>query len=459
MSHSGGMIYNSVGIVADLQAVLGTSEYRQSYLCTHANINKWAWYKPIRLNKQQRITESDRSSVAYGLVITRNTKAEQILKNTSLMTEANFADACSATYEWTYNRPRGGAYNEPYRLGDFLSEPSLARGYKHNSEAPITLTDNWDIDKAVLSKAVNTYGVESVSGATYEQGLTIYATKSTSAATVTGVIFDKYKARFGTGSNEQIGGPDTLTIPVTSLMSAYDGAWRMGIMVYIPAYSGNASRIELFVSKGLIKNVSQQVSDIINAISVQLCSNQAGARHILGCMGNNTSKDFRALPVLVKNVSFTAGVSIDSYITYNNALEVYTMPTFNNGTYEMKLKITSDVPYVDGITTYPDSATADNIFIVGMYLSGTSGSLNIYRLAIFLCTGKSFTGSKTLSYNVTYSYGVGSSRTTTTVTGTASIAMTSTYQKTINGQTYYATDITVGQPNVGVESCQHLTYV
>ena len=91
---------------------LGTSSRDVGTLCTHASINKWSKWKPIRLNKVSGITVSDLASVNYGL--------------SPALTSSNYADV--AGVKWVYNKPRGGGnpYYEPFRLGDF-------RNYDHEA--------------------------------------------------------------------------------------------------------------------------------------------------------------------------------------------------------------------------------------------------------------------------------------------------------------------------------------
>lgn len=91
---------------------LGTSSRDVGTLCTHSAINKWSKWKPIRLNKVTGITESDLATADYGLIPTASS--------------TNYANVVSS--KWAYNQPRGGDYNEPYRLGDF-------RNYDHGAPA------------------------------------------------------------------------------------------------------------------------------------------------------------------------------------------------------------------------------------------------------------------------------------------------------------------------------------
>lgn len=48
--NSNGKITAPVNFKADVATVLGTSNTTESALCTNANINMWAKYKPVVLN-------------------------------------------------------------------------------------------------------------------------------------------------------------------------------------------------------------------------------------------------------------------------------------------------------------------------------------------------------------------------------------------------------------------------
>lgn len=94
---------------------IGLASRDVGVLCSSSLINKWSKNKPVRYNTTSPITDSQRKEVNYGLDIKQYTAAE--LNNNTI-------------YSWNYLRPRGGNYNEYYRLGDF-------RGYNHQSTEPL----------------------------------------------------------------------------------------------------------------------------------------------------------------------------------------------------------------------------------------------------------------------------------------------------------------------------------
>lgn len=107
MSNSGGKITAPVSI-EDVRTVLGVSSYDLGTLCKSEKINMWAKYKPVRYNKMAEITENERAATNYGL------QFGIVYTGEGLVNEAKKTNS-----GWAYLPPRGGSYNEPYRLSDF----------------------------------------------------------------------------------------------------------------------------------------------------------------------------------------------------------------------------------------------------------------------------------------------------------------------------------------------------
>lgn len=97
-------------------------------LCTSDKINQWSKNKPIRYNKVEGLTDSERLYHYYGF------------STISWMSDPT--RAYKQTIE--YLKPRGKSHDEPYRIGDF-------RGYDHDVQAPL-LDKNfenivWDLEE------------------------------------------------------------------------------------------------------------------------------------------------------------------------------------------------------------------------------------------------------------------------------------------------------------------------
>ena len=95
---------------------LGTTENDLGRLCAHANINKWAKYKPVRFESVERLTDAQRVSVRMGFAIPN---------------EQN-ANVATLSSNWAYSKPRGGEA-EPFRLIDF-------GGYNKDAGIPFNIT-------------------------------------------------------------------------------------------------------------------------------------------------------------------------------------------------------------------------------------------------------------------------------------------------------------------------------
>lgn len=103
------------------QQVSSRNTFDLAALCTHANINMWAKYKPFRssimfFRQDGDPTKSDRDDEMrrqnYGI------QPPELRSSTNIVYCIND--------EWTYNRPRG-TVSEPYRLSDFIN-------YSHNDK-------------------------------------------------------------------------------------------------------------------------------------------------------------------------------------------------------------------------------------------------------------------------------------------------------------------------------------
>src|SRR5690554_832992 len=101
--------------VAMVKAELGAATNDVGQLCIHPNVNMWSKWKPIRHTSIEPITQAQLEAHNYG--IAWNSYAS--------------ISAVKTAYEnseavLNYNKPRGGLYNEPYRLTDFTNYEKTA---------------------------------------------------------------------------------------------------------------------------------------------------------------------------------------------------------------------------------------------------------------------------------------------------------------------------------------------
>lgn len=112
---------------SDMSQISSRNTFDLGRLCTHANINKWAKYKPIHHSGLQILSESARTDRQgdgeyYGV---------KIRMDMGSLHNVTFA----------YNRPKGGA-SSPYRLSDFINENGTA-GYNHLAKPSVYGSVSW----------------------------------------------------------------------------------------------------------------------------------------------------------------------------------------------------------------------------------------------------------------------------------------------------------------------------
>ncbi len=110
---------NSNISVAMVRNELGASTNNVGQLCIHPNINKWSKWKPVRHPKVGVLTYEDFISTNFGISFNRYPTGNQVKAAIDTENET-----------WPYARPRGGDFNEPFRIGDF-------RGYDHTAVPPV----------------------------------------------------------------------------------------------------------------------------------------------------------------------------------------------------------------------------------------------------------------------------------------------------------------------------------
>lgn len=121
MSNASGIISSPVNQKTDVQYVLTGStsgSVALSALCTHANINIWSKYKPVRWSGTTRTS-------TWWKGYHSNCGLEPFFVNDAVDLPQYIDGGRNG---WTYYAPTGGTY--PYRLLDF-------NGYNHNAQAPV----------------------------------------------------------------------------------------------------------------------------------------------------------------------------------------------------------------------------------------------------------------------------------------------------------------------------------
>lgn len=171
MGHTAtGIIFAPI-IFADVNAVLGTSHTDLGNLCKDTNIGQWQKYKPFRNSGLGLMSEQDRRNARFGL-------NPAILASGEHFNKLAWDCICGVVRStnnkgglWEYLRPRGGSYNEPYRLHDFVDVRNQTNGYKQSASIPVTtsifaasISRNEDIYELNTSTSANLDVVLSAGG-------------------------------------------------------------------------------------------------------------------------------------------------------------------------------------------------------------------------------------------------------------------------------------------------------
>lgn len=460
MSNANGLISAPVSF-ADVNTVLGTRHTDLGNLCTDSNINKWSMFKPESYGEMAHLTIAQRMANKFGLTPRLNDKAKVVMFGYGGTDAKNIgdsgytiADIIAANLEWAYTKPSGGVAS-PYRQTDFAADAAQtygSRGYLHSAREPINGWSDWELSKTQLDSVISKSLVD-----------TIYNTGSNAAEWKLDGVWGEYSqlnCRLAAGSGSYIGGGGGDMIPLSFLLGGVDTEnWRIGIGVFISGESKMYAIVSNYPLKYLLNaSTSMEAAKAFPTLG----TNQFLCKKMVAALGNNNTKTFQAIPIMVRDCIQTVGQLDGGRQTLvalsGNNTQIYSPPS---NSVSFNIILSSDTPYVEDVYTWAASATTDGVFIVGRYNTGSTAGTppnvaNVQGLAVFLCTGKSFVGTKTLAYNVTYTYGVGSNRQAGTASGTISITNSDTI--TTDGRTYVAKAIITPVPAVEVSSISRLTY-
>lgn len=123
--------------IRDVKVKLGSGSADLGTLCTHPSINKWAKYKPIRMDGQRPTWFSKNKQASFGL--------ELPFCTFDVMNQRAYKMMTGEDAGWVYLKPRGDrtAYphgeKEYYRLTDFVPYPNDDDDPKYDPENP-----DWD---------------------------------------------------------------------------------------------------------------------------------------------------------------------------------------------------------------------------------------------------------------------------------------------------------------------------
>lgn len=113
--------------IHDVQQCLGVSDNDLGTLCSHANVNPYSKYKPLKASVAGVLPSNSQITLYHGGISPVFATSLDAFKTAvlSALSNADYKDRNSIFRGWKYNKPTGGAHS-PYRLSDF-------DGYKHNA--------------------------------------------------------------------------------------------------------------------------------------------------------------------------------------------------------------------------------------------------------------------------------------------------------------------------------------
>lgn len=306
-------------ILGDLQPVLGTAYNKLGDIITNANINKWAYHKPFRSSMTSFANDTEREAAMSAAKCGLNPNVA-ILAKLAIKTWEYSGGASSDTkeqciaeiHEWgDYQRPRGAAYNEWFRLLDF-------RNYEHAAIAPDGGYGNVSGSKAdldALAAATVTETLVSVGGQQHR----VWTSSKTA-------IFQSISLRVNAGSAGNINPTIYMELPITLLTDAIgtNANWRVCLAVWLASRSVWAifpSRIDLYTYKNATSG-TYGTGDVLPNLGL----NPSAAAVMVEEYGTGT-RSWSVIPILVRDLgSVTSGGRFCPRVVQNSTL-IYSMPS------------------------------------------------------------------------------------------------------------------------------------
>lgn len=352
MSHSGTKIMGQVQILGDLQPVLGTGYKDLGQIITNANINKWAFHKPFRSSATSFANETEReaamSAAKCGLNPNVATLAKLAVKTWGYSggVSHDTKEQCIAEiHEWgDYQRPRGAAYNEWFRLLDF-------RNYEHAAIAP---------DGGYGNVSGSKRDLEDLAAATVDETLVSVGNQQhhvwTSNKTV---IFQSISLLVNAGSEGNVNPTTYMELPITLLTDAIgtNANWRICLAVWLASRNMWAifpSRIDLYTYKNATSG-TYYTGDVLPNLGL----NPSAAAVMVEEYGTGTH-NWSAIPILARDL---AGYRMSDNrfcprVVQNSTL-IYSMPsgskeviTLTYNTSRLQCYFTSTSSTSSGTRTY-----------------------------------------------------------------------------------------------------------
>jgi len=319
----------TTGITTNMVAqAIGHASNDVGILCSSGNVNKWSKWKPIRNSTVSGINDNILQNANYGLsayevngIVTHN-------KATGIS-----GTIIDSTYAWDYAKPRGGSYNEPFRLGDF-------RSYNHTAAKAIQDVN----DIIVTDRDVGRYLNDNIDLKWYPS------------------------FKFGEGSYESVGAAVGAEIHLYMLeiiagSQMNDGNWRIGLAIWHPTeklYYIASSKIPLQsgLTGATVQNVFvslfQESTYVRNLLRNSLEGDEFNVIPFLGYKlnKNESINEFYFEPSQGRAFNFTEGERI-KIIRQGYERDIYTSFTFlategDNGAFGVGVNMTAPLGGIMG---------------------------------------------------------------------------------------------------------------
>lgn len=436
------MSYNSsTGIIsapvsiADVKSALGASSNDLATLCKHANINKWAKYKPISVGIIRRLVYSEITNAKFGLTPAQNALLKQYSDGSTGTAVANstiLENILNANADWEYNRPSGGT-SSPYRLTDFYApaDNDSSYGYYHDTPQPLSNVSDWSINLSQIRSCAN-------ASIGYTSGTESWIVNDTTGAPE----YDNLSFRFGESSYDNIGGMDVKAIALNDLLGLLKSSeyWRLAIALQVPI-GGAWQTMRFFSSRSSFLNAhgqSNAAALVLPSISTNqtLCSyideyatylKTLSGTDIIGNTKTSPSNPTFNIPAcicLIKGMYLDRDGGTKNHCKLSTNSSVYSTPSSMS---RFKIEVTDDVNYSG------DEVNANKLASIinestGQYAQMGEETWKRQEIRNVVLKQKAIASSGTVVYyRVTYSYVTGYNgntpiTTTTTVSGNKTLS-------------------------------------
>ena len=319
MGHTGKRIFDPVSIIGDLCPVIPTELTSLKAIAMAAPVDKWSFKKFVR--------HSTKSNC--GLAVVPVTK---ILRTSIGWTGGTYsytkAQGLAEVAEWTYNRPRGKAYSEPFRTRDMS-------GYNGDAIAPDAGWATRELSTSELTQMGQLY-MEVKNTGTYTGTNFKLIPKASSSDSdsnpYNALLYSGFRMRLDVQSGASIGDVTNMEIPIRYIAPLTED-WRLVMAVWVPNF-GSAGGWGLFCGRMTINQGISEAGAGSNLMTVfpDFATNQFAGRLMQSYANAQGGFTFDAVPLLVKNLRWKkeeVGGHPNTFYVYcvENDTEAYCMPS------------------------------------------------------------------------------------------------------------------------------------